>query len=130
MLAPNPSSSYNGRPSFVNPKYLKKAQSEKLCLYKMRYDKDDHANIFAPNSKETLILEEEKYVQSLEKKVDELEFKKAEFSNEYDLLLQECLSKYIMCVILRSFDNIDEQTELQCSYLEKIEECESLKFEL
>ncbi|GJS05585.1 hypothetical protein Tco_0322093 [Tanacetum coccineum] len=134
MLAPNPSSSHNGRPSFVNPKYLKKAQSEKLCLYKIPYGKDDLVNIFAPNCKETLILEEEsrskilkeddiliekqeifedlEYVQSLEKEVDELEFKKAEFSNEYDLLLQECLSKYIMCVILRSFENIDEQTEL------------------
>ncbi|GJX35092.1 hypothetical protein Tco_0246649 [Tanacetum coccineum] len=59
MLAPNLSSSYNGRPSFVNPKYLKKAQSEKPCLYKMPYDKDDLANIFAPNCDETLILEEE-----------------------------------------------------------------------
>ncbi|GKC92862.1 hypothetical protein Tco_1158304 [Tanacetum coccineum] len=44
MLAPNPSLSYNGRPSFVNPKYLKKAQSEKPCLYKVPYDKDDTGN--------------------------------------------------------------------------------------
>ncbi|GJX06422.1 retrovirus-related pol polyprotein from transposon TNT 1-94 [Tanacetum coccineum] len=47
------------RPSFVNPKYIKKAQSEKPCLYKMPYDKDDIANIFAPNYEETLILEEQ-----------------------------------------------------------------------
>ncbi|GJV68256.1 hypothetical protein Tco_1483765 [Tanacetum coccineum] len=59
MLAPNSRSSYNGRPSFVNPKYLKKAQSEKPCLYKIPYDKNDLANIFAPNRVETLILEEE-----------------------------------------------------------------------
>ncbi|GKA81493.1 hypothetical protein Tco_0788185 [Tanacetum coccineum] len=65
-----------------------------------------------------------------EKEVDELESEKAEFSNEFDLLLQECLSKDIMCDILRSFDNIDEQTEMQCLYLEKCEECEYLKNEL
>ncbi|GJR93559.1 hypothetical protein Tco_0265733 [Tanacetum coccineum] len=59
MLAPNLSSSYNGRPSFVNPKYLKKAQSEKPCLYKMPYEKDDLANIFDPNCDETFIFEEE-----------------------------------------------------------------------
>ncbi|GKC28599.1 hypothetical protein Tco_1035893 [Tanacetum coccineum] len=62
MLAPNPSSSYNGRPSFVNPKYLKKAQYETPCFYKMSYDKDDLANIFAPNCEETLILEEESFL--------------------------------------------------------------------
>ncbi|GJZ20008.1 hypothetical protein Tco_0556598 [Tanacetum coccineum] len=59
MLAPDPSSYYNSRASFVNPKYLKKAQSEKPCLYKVPYDKDDLANIFAPNCDETLIPEEE-----------------------------------------------------------------------
>ncbi|GKC28477.1 hypothetical protein Tco_1035771 [Tanacetum coccineum] len=199
MLAPNSSSSYNDRPSVVNPKYFKKAQFEKPCLYKIPYDKDDLANIFASNCDETLILEEEsrskldkefikktivdldwqkwldnrwqqpitheitvlmrnllmplviktkanvneferalkqemfedlEHAQSLEKGVDELECEKANFSNEYDLLLQECLSKDIMCAILRSFDNINEQTELQCLYLEKIEECEGLEFEL
>nr|GEY96605.1 hypothetical protein [Tanacetum cinerariifolium] len=54
MLAPNSSSSYNGRPSFVNPKYPKIAKSEKLCLYKIPYDKDDLANIFTPNREEFL----------------------------------------------------------------------------
>ncbi|GJX80338.1 retrovirus-related pol polyprotein from transposon TNT 1-94 [Tanacetum coccineum] len=59
MLSPNPNSYYNCRASFVNPMYLKKAQSEKPCLYQVTFDKDDLANIFAPNSDETLILEEE-----------------------------------------------------------------------
>ncbi|GKD03981.1 hypothetical protein Tco_1178955 [Tanacetum coccineum] len=59
MLAPNPSSYYNGRASFVNHMYLKKAQSKKAYLYKVSFDKDDLANIFAPNSEETLILEKE-----------------------------------------------------------------------
>ncbi|GJR97326.1 hypothetical protein Tco_0269500 [Tanacetum coccineum] len=59
MSAPRPSSSYNGRPSFANPKYLKKAQSEKPCLYEIPYDKDDLANIFSPDKEETLTLEQE-----------------------------------------------------------------------
>ncbi|GJR80681.1 retrovirus-related pol polyprotein from transposon TNT 1-94 [Tanacetum coccineum] len=71
-----------------------------------------------------------KYVQSLEKEVDELQYDKTELSKEYDLLLQECVTKDIMCAILHSFDNIDEQTELQCLYLEKIQECECLEMEL
>ncbi|GJX69535.1 hypothetical protein Tco_0305262 [Tanacetum coccineum] len=74
--------------------------------------------------------EDSKYVKFLEKEVDECETQKAEFSNEYDLLLKECLSNDIMCDILFYFDNIDEQTELQCLYLEKCQECENLELEL
>ncbi|GKF60566.1 hypothetical protein Tco_0177352, partial [Tanacetum coccineum] len=40
-----------------------------------------------------------KYVESLEKEIDELESNKAELSNMYDLLLQECVSNDIMCFI-------------------------------
>ncbi|GJT45908.1 hypothetical protein Tco_0954623 [Tanacetum coccineum] len=211
---PNPSSSYNGRPSFVNPKYLKKAQSRKPCLYKVLYDKDDIANIFAPNCEETLNFEQESFlptqaslsksrhafnvvqhniiifktiidldwekrmdnrwqqpitheiivlvknliiplaiktksnankfkralkqemfedlecIHSLEKEVDELQSEKAEFSNEYDLLLKECVSKDIMYSILHSFESLDVKTEMQCLYLEKYQECEDLRIEL
>ncbi|GKE60834.1 hypothetical protein Tco_1511201 [Tanacetum coccineum] len=35
-----------------------------------------------------------------------------------------------MCAILHSFDNIDEHTEMQCLYLEKLQECECLEIEL
>ncbi|GJS77600.1 hypothetical protein Tco_0727481 [Tanacetum coccineum] len=179
MLDPKPSSSYNGRPSFANPKYLKKAQSAKPCLYEIPYDKDDLANIFSPDKEETLTLEQEsrsklhketikpydhthqnnlyeifkpptwEYLDQLYyanetrkkmwrksfdkykphiaknihleyvKEVDELESEKADFSNEYDLLLQECVSKDIMCSILRTFKSLDGKTEMQCLYLEK-----------
>ncbi|GJS25074.1 retrovirus-related pol polyprotein from transposon TNT 1-94 [Tanacetum coccineum] len=37
--------------------------------------------------------EDYEYVKSLEKEVDELESKKADFSNIYDLLLEECVPK-------------------------------------
>ncbi|GJQ88866.1 hypothetical protein Tco_0000005 [Tanacetum coccineum] len=99
-----------------------------ILEHQVPYEKDDLANIFAPNREETLILDKTKanefeferalkqemfedleYVQSFEKEVDELEFTKAEFSNEYDLLLQECVSKDIINAILRSFDSLDEK---------------------
>ncbi|GKD78382.1 hypothetical protein Tco_1341003 [Tanacetum coccineum] len=71
-----------------------------------------------------------RYVQYLEKEVDALQSDKNDFSNEYDLLLQECLSKDIMCSILHSLADIDEQTKMQCLYLEKIKESECLKIKL
>ncbi|GKC87212.1 hypothetical protein Tco_1147861 [Tanacetum coccineum] len=80
MLAPK-GSTYNGRPTFSNPMYLKKAQSEKPCLYEIPYDSSDLVNIFAPNREDTLTLEQEnlQYVQSLKKEIDELESDKADF---------------------------------------------------
>ncbi|GJU35705.1 retrovirus-related pol polyprotein from transposon TNT 1-94 [Tanacetum coccineum] len=89
------------------------------------------------NLKHVMFLEKEvgefevlKYVMFLEKEVDEFETQKVEFSNEYDLLLQECLSNDIMCDVLRSFDDIDEQTKMQYLYLEKCQKCENLELEL
>ncbi|GJW96573.1 retrovirus-related pol polyprotein from transposon TNT 1-94 [Tanacetum coccineum] len=37
-----------------------------------------------------------KYVESLEKEVDELEYNKVEFSNMYDMILQECVSNDVI----------------------------------
>ncbi|GKB47780.1 hypothetical protein Tco_0898533 [Tanacetum coccineum] len=42
-----------------NPKYLKKAQSDKPCLYEIPYDTSDPANRFCPNGEETMTLEKE-----------------------------------------------------------------------
>ncbi|GKB42306.1 hypothetical protein Tco_0887248 [Tanacetum coccineum] len=60
-----------------------------------------------------------KYVESLEDEIDELESDKAEFSNMYDTLLQECVSKDVMCSYLQSSSDLDKITELQCLYLHK-----------
>ncbi|GJU46183.1 retrovirus-related pol polyprotein from transposon TNT 1-94 [Tanacetum coccineum] len=121
MLTPKLSSLYIGlsKINFANPLYLKQAQKEKPCLYNVKYDKNDLANLFAPKSDETLRLTEESrsklcknmYVQSLEKEIDELQTN--EFSKEYDLLLQECILKDIMCSILCALVDLDEQTDLQ-----------------
>ncbi|GJZ09540.1 hypothetical protein Tco_0543823 [Tanacetum coccineum] len=66
-----------------------------------------------------------KYVESLEDEIDELKSDKAEFSDMYDMLLQECVSNDIMCY-LQSLSDLDEITELQCLYLYKFRECDCL----
>ncbi|GKE38163.1 hypothetical protein Tco_1461568 [Tanacetum coccineum] len=58
MLAPK-GPIFNGKPTFANPIYLKKAQSEKLCLYEIPYDQSDPANRLVPDREETLTLEKE-----------------------------------------------------------------------
>ncbi|GJX08727.1 hypothetical protein Tco_0196659 [Tanacetum coccineum] len=214
MLAPK-GSTFNGRPTFANPMYLKKAQSEKPCLYEIPYDTSDPANRFILDREETLTLEKDsrsklnkdkvqpydytkqnslyenfkpasqeyhdqlahenevrkklfraltaldmevliktclmplsiktqndsfifvnelkqemyadlKYVESLEKDIDELESDKQDLSNMYDLLLQECVSKDVMCSYLHSLSDLDAHTESQCFYLHKFKEYECL----
>nr|GEV22769.1 hybrid signal transduction histidine kinase M [Tanacetum cinerariifolium] len=67
-----------------------------------------------------------KYVESFEKEIDELESDKAEFSNIYDMILQECVSKDVMCSYLLSLFDLDALDELQCLYLHKVKECDCL----
>ncbi|GJV34248.1 hypothetical protein Tco_0105680 [Tanacetum coccineum] len=220
MLAPK-CSTYNGRPTFANPRYLKKAQSDKPCLYEIPYDTSDPANRFAPDREGTMTLDNEsrsklnkdyvkpydytnqnslyeifkgpsleylyqlertkevrktmwrkpdyfrvptahdmelliktllmplsiksqndsfrfehelktemhedfEYVKSLENEVDELESEKADFSNMYDLLIEECVSKDVTCSYLHSLSDLNAYAELQYVYLHKVKECEFL----
>nr|GEU63379.1 retrotransposon protein, putative, unclassified [Tanacetum cinerariifolium] len=139
---------YNDRPTFANPKYLKQAQSEIPCLYAFSYDQNTHANRLIPDGEETLALEREsqsklnkdsvrpydyttlnslyEYVESLEKEIDELEYDKAEFLDMYNVILQECVTKDIMCSYLMSLSDLDALDELQCLYLHKVKECDYL----
>ncbi|GKF80602.1 hypothetical protein Tco_0239204 [Tanacetum coccineum] len=55
------------------------------------------------------------YVNSLEKELD-----------EYDLLLEECVSKDVTCSYLHSLSDLNAYAELQCLYLHKLKECECL----
>nr|GFA46957.1 hypothetical protein [Tanacetum cinerariifolium] len=57
-----------------------------------------------------------KYVESLEKELDKLESDKAEFSDMYDVILQECVSKDVMCSYLQSLSNLDVLDELQYQF--------------
>nr|GEY75196.1 hypothetical protein [Tanacetum cinerariifolium] len=52
-------STSNGKLTFANPMYLKKAQSKKSCLYEILCDTFNLANRFTPDRKETLTLEKE-----------------------------------------------------------------------
>ncbi|GJS41746.1 hypothetical protein Tco_0566789 [Tanacetum coccineum] len=70
--------------------------------------------------------EDFEYVESLEKEIDELESEKANFSNIYDLLLEECVSKDVTCLYLHSLSDLNAYAELQCLYLHKVKECECL----
>ncbi|GJV24411.1 hypothetical protein Tco_1377106 [Tanacetum coccineum] len=67
-----------------------------------------------------------KYVESLEDEIDKLESDKAEFSNMYDILLQECVSNDVMCSYLHSLSDLDAYNELQCLYFHKVKECDCL----
>nr|GEW53679.1 retrovirus-related Pol polyprotein from transposon TNT 1-94 [Tanacetum cinerariifolium] len=67
-----------------------------------------------------------KYVESLEKEIDELESDKAEFSDMYDVILQECVSNDVKCSYLQSLSVFDALAELQCIYLHKVKECDCL----
>ncbi|GJS46664.1 hypothetical protein Tco_0596785 [Tanacetum coccineum] len=231
MLAPK-CPTCNGRPTFANPLYLKKAQYEIPHLYAIPHDQSDPANRLVPDREEIMTLEDEsrskfnkdlvkpfdyttvnslyenfkpptqeylvqlahaneirktmwrksfvktkpnvfknidflpvsksdmeiliktclmplalktqndsfafvhelkqemhadlKYVESLEDEIDELEFDKAEFSSMYDMLLQECVSKDVMCSYLHLLSDLDAHTELQCLYLPKVKECDCL----
>nr|GEV63995.1 copia protein [Tanacetum cinerariifolium] len=58
MLAPK-GPTFNGRPTFANPMYHKKARFEKPCLYEIPNDQSNPANRFVPDWEETLTLEGE-----------------------------------------------------------------------
>nr|GEV14863.1 hypothetical protein [Tanacetum cinerariifolium] len=182
MMAPKVPT-YNGRPTFANPRYLKQDQSEIPCLYAFPYDQSTHANRLIPDGEETPALKREKivdnawvkhtkdqfhapttkdieiliqtclmplslktqndsfifvhelkqemhadlkYVESLEKEIDELESDKAEFSNMYDMILQECVSNEVMCSYFLSLSDLDALAELQYLCLHKVKECDCL----
>nr|GEZ16492.1 hypothetical protein [Tanacetum cinerariifolium] len=56
-----------------------------------------------------------KYVETLKKEIDELEYEKAEFSDMYDVILQECVSKDVMCSYMMSLSDLDTLNEFQCN---------------
>nr|GEW18033.1 hypothetical protein [Tanacetum cinerariifolium] len=67
-----------------------------------------------------------KYVESFEKEIDELESENAEFSDMYDVILHDCVSKDVMCSYFQSLSDLDALAELQCMYLYKVKECDCL----
>nr|GEU86852.1 retrovirus-related Pol polyprotein from transposon TNT 1-94 [Tanacetum cinerariifolium] len=108
----------------------KQAEFEKYKAFNDRtvdYDKLEHNDsfLFVHELKQEMH-DDLKYVESLEKEVDELESDKAEFLNMYDMILQECVSKDVMCSYLLLLSDLDALDELQCLYLHKVKECDCL----
>nr|GEX80620.1 hypothetical protein [Tanacetum cinerariifolium] len=105
---------------------LQNKQTE-LEMYKTLNDRTAHNDslVFVHELKQEMHVDL-KYVESLEKEIDELESDKAEFSNMYDILLQECVSNDVMCSYLHSLSDLDAHTKLQCLYLHKVKECDCL----
>ncbi|GJW02368.1 retrovirus-related pol polyprotein from transposon TNT 1-94 [Tanacetum coccineum] len=97
----------------------------KMCLMPLALKTQNDSFAFVHELKQEMHADL-KYVESLEDEIDELESDKAEFSNMYDMLLQECVSNDIMCSYLQSSSDLDEITELQCLYLHKVRECDCL----
>ncbi|GKB73603.1 hypothetical protein Tco_0935015 [Tanacetum coccineum] len=97
MLAPK-GLTFNGRPTFANPMYLKKAQSEKPCLYAIPYDQYDPANRLVLDREETPTLAKESRSKLNKDSVRPYDYTKLN----------------------------NTHTELQCLYLHKVKECECL----
>ena len=97
----------------------------KTCLMPLSIKTQNDSFTFVIELKKEMH-EDFNYVESLEKEIDELEYDKADFSNMYDLLLQECVSKDVMCSYLHSLSDLDASNELQCLYLHKVKECDYL----
>ncbi|GJW33252.1 hypothetical protein Tco_0053284 [Tanacetum coccineum] len=97
----------------------------KTCLMPLVLKTQNDSFVFVHELKQEMHADL-KYVESLEKEVDGLESDKAEFSNMYDMLLQDCVSNDVMCSYLHLLSDLDAHTELQCLYLHKVKECECL----
>ncbi|GJS95214.1 retrovirus-related pol polyprotein from transposon TNT 1-94 [Tanacetum coccineum] len=97
----------------------------KICLMPLALKTQNDSFAFVHELKQEMHADL-KYVESLEDEIDELESDKAEFSNMYDMLLQECVSKDVTCSYFQSSSDLDEISELQCLYLHKVRECDCL----
>nr|GEZ99866.1 retrovirus-related Pol polyprotein from transposon TNT 1-94 [Tanacetum cinerariifolium] len=108
MMAPKVST-YNGRPTFANPKYLKQAQSEIPCLYAFPYDQSTHANRLILDGEETLALERENAL-------DELQCLYLHKVKECDCLAQklskqtESVSKKVHTELLQRFAKVEKHS--------------------
>nr|GEU79648.1 retrovirus-related Pol polyprotein from transposon TNT 1-94 [Tanacetum cinerariifolium] len=95
---------------------------DKLKLVKEKHDELIKQSLLTKSHYEGLVKQKTKqemhadlkYIESLEKEIDELESDKAGFSNMYNMILQECVSKDVMCSYLLSLSDLDVLDELQC----------------
>nr|GEU45805.1 integrase, catalytic region, zinc finger, CCHC-type, peptidase aspartic, catalytic [Tanacetum cinerariifolium] len=111
-----------------------KTKAYELSVVKEKHDKLMKQSLSTKSHYEGLVKQKRKqemhadlkYVESLEKEINELESEKAEFLDMYDVILHDCVSKDVMCSYLQSLSNLDVLVELQCMYLHKVKECDCL----
>nr|GEX07912.1 ribonuclease H-like domain-containing protein [Tanacetum cinerariifolium] len=111
-----------------------KLKAYEISLVKEKHDELIKQNLLTKSHYKGLVKKKTKqemhadleYVESLEKEIDELKSDKAELSNMYDMILQECVSNDVMSIYLLSLSDLDALAELQCLYLHKVKECDCL----
>nr|GEX25389.1 hypothetical protein [Tanacetum cinerariifolium] len=141
MMAPKVPT-YNGRPTFANPRYFKQAQSEIPCLYPFPYDQNTHANRLIPNGEENLALERESQTKLNKDLVRPYDYTTLNSlyeifkppTQEYEIQLAQAneIRRKTMCIYdvkcsyLQSLSDLDALAELQCMYLHKVKECDCI----
>ncbi|GJQ96321.1 hypothetical protein Tco_0007460 [Tanacetum coccineum] len=104
-----------------------KVKACEILVVKEKHDELVKQSLLTKSHYEGLVKEKQRFkVESLENEIDELESEKAEFSNMYDMHLQECVSNDVMCSYFHSLSDLDAHAELQCLYDHKVKECECL----
>ncbi|GJT95885.1 hypothetical protein Tco_1091403 [Tanacetum coccineum] len=83
----------------------------KTCLMPLAIKTQNDSFVFVHELKQEMHVDL-KYAKSLEKEINKLESDKAEFSNMYDILLQECVSNDVMCSYLHSLSDLEAHSEL------------------
>nr|GEW46645.1 Gag-Pol polyprotein [Tanacetum cinerariifolium] len=101
----------------------------KTCLMPLALNTQNDSLTFVHELKQEMHADL-KYVESLKKEIHDLESDKAEFSNMYDIILQECVSNDVTCTYLHSLSGLDAHTKLLCLYLHKVKECDCLALKL
>nr|GEV40927.1 retrovirus-related Pol polyprotein from transposon TNT 1-94 [Tanacetum cinerariifolium] len=115
----------NPQSAFLNFASVLQFNNRVTTLEKERIRKDKYEDPSAGSDKG---LKKRKTSKDAEptKEIDELKSDKAEFSNMYDMILQECVSNDVKCSYLLSLSDLDALDELQCLYLHNVKECDCL----
>nr|GEX17135.1 hypothetical protein [Tanacetum cinerariifolium] len=133
MMAPKVPT-YNGRPTFSNPRYLKQAESEIPCLYSFPYGQSTHANRLIPDGEETLALKIES--RSILNK-DSIKHSKDQFrspnAQDIEILIQACLMPLALKTQNDSFifvHELKQEMHADLKYVESLEnEIDKLEYD-
>nr|GEY38820.1 hypothetical protein [Tanacetum cinerariifolium] len=90
-----------------------KTKAYELLVVKEKHDELMKHSLLTKSHYEGLVKQKTKYVESLEKEIDELESEKAEFSYMYDVILHDCVSKDVMYSYFQLLSDLDVLAELQ-----------------